>query len=82
MEAEKSAVPRPLGVGEAARVCRVTTRTINNWIRAGKLKAYATPGGHFRNLAERSKEISESSQYGHQFRFQGRASEEDSRGGR
>lgn len=48
MEAEKPAVFRPLGVGEAAKVCRVTTRTINNWIRAGKLKAYATPGGHFR----------------------------------
>ncbi|HUI31446.1 MAG TPA: response regulator [Candidatus Acidoferrales bacterium] len=45
---EKIAVARPFGVGQAAQVCRVTTRTINNWIRAGKLKAYATPGGHFR----------------------------------
>jgi len=48
MLAEKMAILRPLGVGQAAQVCRVTTRTINNWIRAGKLKAYATPGGHFR----------------------------------
>ncbi len=48
MQAGKLAVTRPLGVGQAAQICRVTSRTINNWIRAGKLKAYATPGGHFR----------------------------------
>lgn len=48
MRAGKLAVARPLGVGQAAQICRVTSRTINNWIRAGKLKAYATPGGHFR----------------------------------
>jgi excisionase family DNA binding protein len=48
MLAEKIEGSRPLAVGEVAQVCRVTTRTINNWIRAGKLKAYATPGGHFR----------------------------------
>jgi excisionase family DNA binding protein len=48
MLAERIAIVRPLSVGQAARVCRVTTRTINNWIRAGRLKAYATPGGHFR----------------------------------
>jgi len=48
MLAEKIAIMKPLGVGQAAQICRVTTRTINNWIRAGRLKAYATPGGHFR----------------------------------
>lgn len=48
MLTEKEVNARPLGVGQVAQVCRVTTRTINNWIRAGKLKAYATPGGHFR----------------------------------
>jgi len=48
MLAEKLAVAQPLSVGQVAQVCRVTTRTINNWIRAGMLKAYATPGGHFR----------------------------------
>ncbi len=48
MLAENISVSRPLGVGQAAQICRVTPRTINNWIRAGKLKAYATPGGHFR----------------------------------
>ncbi|MFZ1083181.1 MAG: response regulator [Candidatus Kryptoniota bacterium] len=48
MAAEKACEVSPLGVGRAAQICRVTTRTINNWIRAGKLKAYALPGGHFR----------------------------------
>jgi excisionase family DNA binding protein len=48
MRAEKPAVLRPLAAGQAAQVCRVSKRTINNWIRAGKLKAYATPGGHAR----------------------------------
>ena len=48
MLAEKVSVSKPLSVGQAAQICQVTTRTINNWIRGGKLKAYATPGGHFR----------------------------------
>lgn len=48
MLAEETSISKPLGVGQAAQICRVTTRTINNWIRSGKLKAYATPGGHFR----------------------------------
>jgi excisionase family DNA binding protein len=48
MLAEKILTSKPLGVGQTAQICRVTTRTINNWIRAGKLKAYSTPGGHFR----------------------------------
>jgi excisionase family DNA binding protein len=48
MTTDKLGVLRPLAVGQAAQVCKVTARTINNWIRAGKLKAYATPGGHFR----------------------------------
>lgn len=48
MLAEEISISKPLGVGRAAQICRVTSRTINNWIRAGKLKAYSTPGGHFR----------------------------------
>lgn len=48
MLTEKEITARPLGVGQVAQVCRVTTRTIHNWIRSGRLKAYATPGGHFR----------------------------------
>ena len=48
MLTEEISISRPISVGQAAQICRVTSRTINNWIRAGKLKAYATPGGHFR----------------------------------
>ena len=48
MLAETISTEKPLGAGQAAQICKVTTRTINNWIKSGKLKAYATPGGHFR----------------------------------
>jgi excisionase family DNA binding protein len=41
----------PLTTGQVARYCRVSRGSILNWIRQGKLKAYATPGGHFRVLA-------------------------------
>ena len=39
---------RPLTTGEAAKYCHVAQATIVNWIRDGKIKAYATPGGHYR----------------------------------
>ena len=39
-----------LTTGQAARYCHVSQATIVNWIRKGKLKAYATPGGHHRIL--------------------------------
>ncbi|MCL5034686.1 MAG: response regulator [Bacteroidetes bacterium] len=45
---DEATVAKPLGVGQTAHICQVTTRTINNWIKSGKLKAYATPGGHFK----------------------------------
>jgi excisionase family DNA binding protein len=41
---------KPLTTGQAARYCHVSQATIINWIRKGKLKAYATPGGHYRIL--------------------------------
>jgi excisionase family DNA binding protein len=41
---------KPLTTGQAARYCHVSQATIINWIRRGKLKAYATPGGHHRIL--------------------------------
>lgn len=40
----------PLTTGQAARYCHVSQATIINWIRKSKLKAYATPGGHYRIL--------------------------------
>ena len=40
----------PLTTGQAARYCHVSQATIINWIKRGKLNAYATPGGHYRIL--------------------------------
>lgn len=39
---------KSLTTGQAARYCQVSQATIINWIKGGKLKAYATPGGHHR----------------------------------
>lgn len=38
----------PLTTGQAAEYCHVSQATIVNWIKKKKLKAYATPGGHYR----------------------------------
>jgi excisionase family DNA binding protein len=37
-----------LSTGQAARYCYVTSYTIVNWIRTGKLKAQKTAGGQYR----------------------------------
>ena len=37
-----------LTTGEVARRCQVSLGTVKNWIEAGKLEAFRTPGGHFR----------------------------------
>ena len=37
-----------LSTGQAARYCYVTSYTIVNWIRAGKMKAQKTAGGQYR----------------------------------
>lgn len=37
-----------LTTGEIASYCQVTANTVKNWISDGKLKAFQTPGGHFR----------------------------------
>ncbi|MBS1262140.1 MAG: Response regulator protein GraR [Calditrichaeota bacterium] len=34
--------------GQIARHCHVTPETVANWIKAGRLKASSTPGGHYR----------------------------------
>lgn len=33
---------------EAALTCRVTAETVISWVKAGKLRAARTPGGHYR----------------------------------
>jgi excisionase family DNA binding protein len=40
--------PELLSTGEAARACGVSTQTIVNWIRQGRLRAATTGGGRFR----------------------------------
>ena len=37
-----------LTTGDVARHCQVSSETVSNWIRTGKLEAYATPGNHRR----------------------------------
>jgi excisionase family DNA binding protein len=39
---------KPLSTGEIARLLHVTRVAVFGWIRAGKLKAYRVPGGHYR----------------------------------
>ncbi|MCR4407350.1 MAG: helix-turn-helix domain-containing protein [Anaerolineae bacterium] len=37
-----------LTTSDIARYCQVSLVTVFRWIRSGKLKAYTTPGGHYR----------------------------------
>lgn len=41
-----------LTTGEVARYCDVSTNAVKKWIRNGRLKAFRTPGGHFRVESE------------------------------
>ena len=45
-----TAPPKPelISTGDAARACGVSTQTIVNWIRQGRLRAATTGGGRFR----------------------------------
>jgi excisionase family DNA binding protein len=38
----------PLRTGDVARACGVTPDGVLHWIRSGKLRAFRTPGGHYR----------------------------------
>ena len=44
--------PELISTGEAARACGVSTQTIGNWIRQGRLRAATTGGGRFRVHAD------------------------------
>ncbi len=37
---------------EVARYCAVTNDGVLKWIKSGKLRAFSTPGGHYRVSAE------------------------------
>jgi len=39
---------KPLSVGQVAAICRVSKKTVLNWIYDGALKAFTTYGGHYR----------------------------------
>jgi CheY-like chemotaxis protein len=39
---------KTLSTGDIARHCQVTPATVVNWIKAGKLNVYTTPGGQYR----------------------------------
>jgi excisionase family DNA binding protein len=39
---------KPLTVGQLAEICRVSKKTVLNWIYEGALKAFTTYGGHYR----------------------------------
>lgn len=41
---------KPLTTGDIARICQVSQATVLNWIRDRGLRAYTTPGGHYRVL--------------------------------
>lgn len=43
---------KTLSTGDIARYCQVTPATVVNWIKADKLKVYATPGGQYRMEVE------------------------------
>lgn len=47
-ERERRGKELALSTGQAARYCYVTSYTIVNWIRTGKLKAQKTAGGQYR----------------------------------
>ncbi|MEE9187200.1 MAG: response regulator [Bacteroidota bacterium] len=39
---------KPLSVGQVSDVCRVSKKSVLNWIYGGALKAFTTYGGHYR----------------------------------
>ena len=50
-----------LTTSDVAGYCGVTSVTVSRWIRGGKLKAYTTPGGHYRIRKQDFREFLESS---------------------
>ena len=60
MSAKTKSMPttsRLLTTGEVARYCDVSTNAVKKWIRNGRLKAFRTPGGHFRIESEDFREF-------------------------
>ena len=45
-------IRRFLTTSDVARYCSVSNDGVLKWIKSGKLRAFATPGGHYRISAE------------------------------
>jgi len=52
-----SGTSKLLTTGEVARYCDVSTNAVKKWIRNGRLRAFRTPGGHFRVESEDFREF-------------------------
>jgi excisionase family DNA binding protein len=51
--------PRFFTTSEVARYCAVSNDGVLRWIKAGKLRGFATPGGHYRIPADAFREFLE-----------------------
>jgi len=49
---KKEAKIRTFSALEAANICGVVNQTVINWVKAGHLKAFVTPGGQYRIYSE------------------------------
>ncbi|MDX1387790.1 MAG: response regulator [Acidobacteriota bacterium] len=52
MSSETEGTRRFFTTTEVARYCAVTNDGVLKWIKSGKLRAFSTPGGHYRIAAE------------------------------
>jgi CheY-like chemotaxis protein len=52
MSDSKKTSPKRFTTGQIASHCHVTPETVANWIKADRLKASTTPGGHYRVTLE------------------------------
>ena len=50
-----------LTASDVARYCGVTSVTVSRWIKGNKLRAYTTPGGHYRIRKQDFREFLEAS---------------------
>ena len=52
MSSENNSGRRFFTTSEVAHYCAVTNDGVLKWIKSGKLRAFSTPGGHYRVSAE------------------------------
>ncbi len=57
----KSVQVELLTASDVAKYCGVTSVTVSRWIRGDKLRAYTTPGGHYRIRKQDFRQFLESS---------------------